>query len=852
MIQPESSRGLAATNPQIEADWVVHLEDPGAADVSRVGSKAANLAQLKALGMPVPEGIVVTAEAFRAHTTALGEGERDPASIVAFPILDSIADALARALFRFEDTPLAVRSSALAEDLAGASFAGQYETMLNVSGQDALMDAVRRCWASAFSDHLMQYRAKHNIGLEGMAVLIQPMINADVAGVAFTVNPVSGDRGEVVVSAVRGLGERLVSGVAMPDEWTVRGDQATCISAPEKAVGPAEVLAVADLARRAEAHFGSPQDVEWAIHGGKLYLLQARPITTLGNAARPEPVRVPAEPPPGSWQRESVHAPQPWSPMMRFIFPLRREVVRRGFAEFGALIETFDFREIGGWEYVSLVPYGGKSGPPPPDWLMWLLTRLIPSMRKRLRQCADAIRNDKASQLVHRWHEEWRPHFAARVSELRGIDLNTLSDTALEAHLKSIREFADECVDVHFLLGILTYTQGELNFVCRDLLGWDEIKVLDLLSGLSEKSTEPAQRLSALARMARERPALRSLLETGGARAIADIESVDPEFASAFTDYQRDYGCRALRYEVADRTLAESPGLVLDLIKAQVVLDYNPEAAAAGLREKREKAVEEARAALTSASPRKRELFETTLRRAQLVYPVREDNEFYTVSAPIALFRYALLELGGRLAGRRLIESSDDIFFLEFDEALACLSGGDDLRSLVRRRKSERAWVLAHPGPASYGEDSGAPPSFKALPREARLFHEALLWAMDRDFESEATDRARQQEAGPLLKGIAAAPGQFTGPVRIIPDESQFDKLQPGDVLVCPITSPVWSVLFPAIGALVTDSGGILSHSAIIAREYGIPAVVATGSATDLLQDGQIVTVDGTAGVVRL
>jgi pyruvate,water dikinase len=164
----------------------------------------------------------------------------------------------------------------------------------------------------------------------------------------------------------------------------------------------------------------------------------------------------------------------------------------------------------------------------------------------------------------------------------------------------------------------------------------------------------------------------------------------------------------------------------------------------------------------------------------------------------------------------------------------------------VVRRKGERAWALAHPGPASYGADPGPPPPLRGLPAEARLLNEAFLWAVDRIFAPGADATAADR----TLTGIPASEGRYTGPVRVIRSEAEFDRLRAGDVLVCPVTSPVWSVLFPAVGALVTDHGGTLSHPAIIAREYRVPAVVATGVGTARLRDGQVVTVDGTAGTV--
>jgi rifampicin phosphotransferase len=184
-------------------------------------------------------------------------------------------------------------------------------------------------------------------------------------------------------------------------------------------------------------------------------------------------------------------------------------------------------------------------------------------------------------------------------------------------------------------------------------------------------------------------------------------------------------------------------------------------------------------------------------------------------------------------------------------EQRAALLSGESRVDLVRRRRGERAWVEAHPGPGSYGEEPASDFPTSVLPAEERFAMEALQWIMlDRILAPAESNRV--QAADDRIIGIAAARGTYTGPVRVVRDESEFDKVMPGDVLVCPITSPVWSVLFPSIGALITDTGGILSHAAIIAREYRLPAVVGTGNATRLLVDGQVVTVDGGLGVIEV
>ncbi|HEY5881773.1 MAG TPA: PEP/pyruvate-binding domain-containing protein [Nakamurella sp.] len=686
-------------------------------------------------------------------------------------------------------------------------------------------------------------------------MLVQPMVQAQAAGVAFTADPVTGDRDTALVSAVRGLGDRLAAGAVSPDEWVIRGEKATCRAAPDAAIDATVAADVAALARRIEARLGGPQDVEWALAGGRLVVLQARPVTALPEPA-PLPVPVPAHAPPGFWEREASHAPRPWTPMCLSVFAgeVRNRAMRRMFAEFGLLADTLEFTQIGGWEYTRLVPLGGKDRPAPPAALMPLLIRLVPRLRRRIADAVAAVRSDKAGQLVERWYRQWQPELTRRNADLREADVSLLDDQDLIAHTDRAAALLREGADIHFLLhGALMPILAELAFTCRDLLGWSDPQTCELLSGLSTTSTEPARRLAELAALARRRPAVRTLLGELSDRTAGGLAESDPDFAREFAAYQRDFGCRAIRYEIADPSIAETPDLTLRLIADQLDHGYDPGAKAIEHAGRRAAAVDRARQALAGRPPAEHERFERALGRAERAYPVREDNEFHTLSAPIALLRYPILEIGRRLADRDQLDRRDDVFFLTLDDAQAALRDGQPRKATVNRRMGERAYVEQHPGPATYGKNPGPPPPLEALPAEARFTMSGLLWYIDRVFE--AGPSARAQRAGARsLDGIAAAPGRYTGPVRVIRDESEFGKLRPGDVLVCPITSPVWSVLFPTVGALVTDTGGLLSHPAIIAREYAVPAVVATGNATTLLRDGQTVTVtvDGGAGRVEV
>ncbi len=411
------------------------------------------------------------------------------------------------------------------------------------------------------------------------------------------------------------------------------------------------------------------------------------------------------------------------------------------------------------------------------------LCRLMPALRRRVWRSVEAVRQDAADGLVERWYDQWRGEMRERISRLRSADLGSLSDQQLAEHFRAAVALHERGNQIHFMLqGALYLIVGEFAFCCRDLLGWDEEKTFGLLSGLSTTSTEPARQLGELARI---------LSDTG--------DETSQRFVTALRSYQDQFCCRALCLEVAEPTLAEVPSLTMSLIRDQIARKDT-----GGTQDQqREAARAEARASLARRPAGDLARFERLLTRAERAYPVREDNEFYTISAPLALVRYAALETGRRLASRGAINHADDIFFLDTAEAPRALSGyQNSWADLVARRRGEQAWVHAHPGPQSYGHDPGPPPAFDALPAEARLAMQALMWSVDRML---AQDRSQlSQPASATLEGLAASPGRYTGPARIISSESQLAKLRPGDVLVCRVTSPVWSMLFPNVGALVT------------------------------------------------
>jgi rifampicin phosphotransferase len=814
---------MTSAEQSVETNFVIGLHDPAGPGPEVAGTKAATLAHLATRGFRVPEGFVVTAAACDRISAA-----NDIPQGVWTEVLSH--------LDQLGDGPLAVRSSGLAEDLAEASYAGQYDTVLRVEGAEAVADAIGRCLASATSDRVRAYQGSD--ARSQMAVLVQRMVPAEAAGVAFTANPISGDT-EVLVSAVKGLGDRLVSGEATPDEWVVRGNEVSCVRSPEGALDQDQARDIAELAKTVEHLFGSPQDIEWAIADGQAFVLQARPITALPVAPRLE---VPSE---GFWQKDTSHFPTPLTPFgASVLMPALSEVMQPLAEEFGLLVDRVEQRSLGGEVYMRTVPFGGKDRPAPPPWVMWLAARLAPPLRRQAHVAQAAIASRLPERILDSWEGEWRATFANEFRKLRNVDLTALGDDALLGHLDRTKDMLCRGMALHIRLAVPYYLAlYELGAVCRDLLGWDVAHALSLVTGAAQASSEPGRELAALAqRLAADPSALQAITGPGGDRR-ARLRKSAPWAAEALDEYLERYGHRTVNLDPGEPTWFERPEMVAGLLEQQV----RYAGADSGEARVRADALAHARAELAGRSEEDQARFERALAYARRAYGVREDNIVWLDNQPSALLRYCAVEIGWRLADRGVLAQATDAVFLDEPELRAALSRVDreDMRGLVVRRKAERAWVTAHPGPPSYGKDPGPPPDLSALPPALRLVNAAVIQTVQL-----MLGPSTLQDASNELRGVPGSPGRYSGTVRVVRDETEFAKLGPGDVLVAPVTSPPWSVLFLQAGAVVTDGGGVLSHTAVIAREYGIPAVLATGEATRRLRDGELVSVDGTTGVV--
>ena len=808
-----------------DASELISLDGPQALDPAVVGTKAATLARLGQAGFPVPPGVVVPA-------TALTGTPEHELVIISERIEELVGPG-----------PWAVRSSSLSEDQVEHSFAGQYLTSLNITADD-LAAAVLRTHRSASAAHARAYAGEGEVG--GIPVLIQPMVDARAAGVAFTVDPVSGAE-VTTVEAVAGLGEELVSGAAEPERWRVQDGELITPTSPE-VLGEGEAWEIVNLARRVESLGDGPQDIEWAIVDNEVVLLQARPVT---GVTGPEMIPIEIDVPPGTWFSDRSHEPRPIKPISLFAF--EEPTLPRALADFGVLIDDVRFEVIGGWTYMQIQPTGapapkqGGSNRTPPRWLLALAMRLHPAIRHRARMARAAIESDLAGTYLESWRQEWRDELVNDIERALDLELVSLSDIDLVAEVDHRIAVARQAALMHTRLGIaVTLCLYQLTVTCRNLMGWDDRETLELLEGLSEASTAPSRHMAGLVELARARPDLAATI-TSSPPDLDAIRSSHPEFAKAFDAYVRAVGHRALEYDPESPTLAETPETLLGFVAHHLAEGTDPEETQRVVAERRAAAEQRARARLEGHSQAEKAEFEQALARAQAAYPVREDNEWYTTSVQIGLMRYLVLEMSRRLADRDLLAHPDDVFFVELLDLKSALLDGRDLRPSVSENRGRWNWALAHPGPEVYGgETAEIDIPLEALPPEARLINEASLWSLSTSLGEYA---AVEVDGG--LAGVPASAGRYTGPARIVHGEEDFSKITPGDVVVCPATSPVWSIVYPSLGALVTDSGGVLSHPAIIAREHGIPAVVGTKTATSTFTDGEIITVDGDTGTVH-
>ncbi|GHO47868.1 PEP/pyruvate-binding domain-containing protein [Ktedonospora formicarum] len=850
---------------------VVALDEPSVT-LEQVGGKGASLSKLAGAGLPVPRGFHVTTAAYKRFVAENGLQEQilaivptDASDILALEaassqigqlfaqgkVPDDIAEAIQTAYMAFGDERLsvAVRSSATAEDLPGMSFAGQQDTYLNIQGVDEVLNAVKRCWASLWTVRALGYRARYQIAPQdvSLAVVVQELIPADAAGVLFTVNPLTGSRNEVMINATWGLGEALVSGQVTPDTLVVERASGKVIKQEiaDKAVmtvrvpsgtreepvpedkRSAPVLSLeqtrelANLGVQIEALYAQPMDIEWARKDAGLFILQARPITTL----TADKVEV------EEWNDSLAHnylwsngnlgeavpdvmTPSTWSLIQIFMSEATAPMYAKGIREFQPI------GNIGGRFYMNIsltMSIAGVFGMgkehfkasieevfgripasidvpllPASRWrllkgvfsvLSWFPKRLRAN-QKRMRpflatateRCENLrTRLDSASsiaELVTLWREELEPLFRE-------------SSAMLEAAARQ---------DGNALLN--------LRQKLRKLVG--EADANALLSGLNSSTSQ--------------------LASLGPLLGLAQLErgEIDRE------TYTLQYGHRSPHeFEISIPRPVEDPnwieGQLASLREAPVDIET---------RLARQQEVQaNAWMRFRQRYPRKAESIRKRIEKTTAVFRDREQARSEVVRVIRALRTFVLR--AGKLTGK-----GDDLFFLSIDEIISYLNGDEASLAHVATRR------------ATY-ERYHAMPAYPAL---ICGHFDPFKWAADPQRRSDFYDANQQHQApaSATITGFPGSEGVVEGLARVIMSTDEGDQLRPGEVLVTVVTNVGWTPLFPRASAIVTDVGAPLSHAAIVARELGLPAVVGCGNATMRLHTGDRVRVNGKEGTVEV
>lgn len=871
-----------------------------------VGGKAANLGELTRAGFPVPQGFCVTTEAYarlarRADLASLLEKRTQDENasleasaamirshILATPVPPDIIEAITGAYLELdhnEAIPVAVRSSATAEDLPFASFAGQQDTYLNVVGVEAVLDAVRRCWASLWTERAISYRSSNSIDHRTvrLAVVIQRMVDAQVAGVLFTANPLTGARHQVVIDANPGLGEAVVSGAVNPDHFLVDaqsgqilerhlGEKQMVIQALPgggtrhiEQTGQSQTSCLSDeqvgkltaLGTRIEAYYGAPQDTEWAIDGaGQIWLTQARPITTLfplpaGTQPSKETLRV------YFCFNVLQGVYRPFTPMgfaaLRLVasadaaflgFPPQDERAGPGFVLEAAHRLFFDVTPM------LQNALGGKV-------LIRIMGRLEARSGAIMRQLQGdprlgTVTHISRGVLVRRalavLLRARAPLYIAQVlfaptvardrilrlqKQLQAQSLvpaNTSAAERLELVerllLKNIAPSTCQALLTALPSFGLTLLAGKM---LGDLATSNERQTV-LRALPNNPTTEMDLALWDLAQNVRREPSVTHLfLETPREQLVQAYHehTLPPVLQQSLQDFLEVYGHRGIaEIDLGLPRWSEDPTHILGVLANYLQLKDPELAPDVQFRRGAQEAEHMLNELVQRAKKRgwlRSKIVGFCLKRGRALFGLREMGKYFTVIL-LAGARRLLLPVGEALAQTERLDAAEDIFFIDLSEARQALAGAD-FRALVRERR------------ASYEREIGR----RHVPR--------LL--LSDGTEPEVETHGKEEEAKGVLKGIPASAGTITAKARVILNPVGA-HLEPGEILIAPSTDPGWTPLFLTASGMVMEMGGPMSHGAVVARECGIPAVVGVPGATRRITTGQRITIDGSTGTVLL
>jgi pyruvate,water dikinase len=884
----------------VEPLRVVSLDDTRHIEEATIGPKAMSLVRMSRAGLAVPAGFCVTATVLREHlernnlierlkslaeelTQAGSDSRGNTLSDFRRAVVDApLAEQTRRLIQDHYDTlgadRVAVRSSGTAEDLPGHSFAGQHDSYLGINNLDDCLEAVKKCWASLWTLRACEYREANdfdNLNI-GMAVIVQTLIAADTSGVMFTADPLTGAGGNIVVESCFGLGQALVSGKVTPDRFIVRKNKLRLwsrtisekkIECRLNALGSVEERAapkdrstsetldkrkmrrLAKLAMRIEREFGCPQDIEWAICSGKTWLLQSRPITAL-----------PAE---KSWEDRQIWCGSPVREVMPdVVTPVTVSMIEQMLSGlFDPIFHllcadrgdhpTFDI--IAGRVYFNANIWASAIGCLPGTGKFNGMTfagghRGLQETTRRLQVATDKDLPDLKQKKLRFYLKlpliifgslrntparGWRilAKIGAETERWSRLDVEGLSCEQILAYLDQLMgRFAELLGHFLYVFGILS-AYPILHWVCAKWLPDDGSCAAQLLAGVGNMvDADAGLDLWRLAAAADESSEVKTLIMSGDNFATIEGKLTESGPGRDFLkDWRRFMGknghhCRG-EIELYNRRWFETPDYILKLVRGYMsqIGRIDPVKNHAERAQQRRQLEQQCRRQLRN--PIKRFVFNRYLVHSQQGWVFRENVKSEVVKLLTAM-RRLLLQLGRKLADKEVLAAPDDVFFLRLDEMSPVVRGSArfDARKVIADRRAEYDKnCLITPPDVVFGKFNP---------------HTCIYPGPDEHAE--------------VLRGLQVSPGVVTGKARVILRADSDEHLLADEILVAPFTDPGWTPYFVPAAAIVMDEGGMISHGSIIAREYGIPAVVNVGGATKIIKTGQTIQVDGNSGAVTI
>ncbi len=879
---------------------VIDVASCARGDLEQLGGKGARLAEMTQAGFPVPPAFCITLSAFGEFLRVSGVG----AKVAAMGALDAAKCAEIReAVLRAEIPPrvareivagyealgrarVAVRSSAQAEDSASQSFAGQHDTLLDIAGDDALLHAVKVCWASLWSDRARTYRSSSEAG--AIAVVVQKMVHADAAGVLFTIDPVGGHPDRMVLEACLGLGEGLVAGRVTTDSFLldaqsgdlverhVRYKVTMCAPVEAGKVGTVKVppdrreaAAITDdqarelgrLALRLRAHYGCDQDVEWAVRDGHVHLLQTRPITT-------RPVRRDRSTPYEAPQSERVQRGTLWSRMdIGEIFtgvmsPLGTSFARyyqhHVHADCGRALGLLDKGDMSlamgylhGHVYLNVSYSAFLLGQSPPGRDQAQFTHRFTSEEVDLARYQNPFGQYPGGARLALSSAFWTKYAVTELGSMRrraermvasryevfdrfrALDLSRMRRAELHAEMeRGLDYFHDMHVGyMPFYINAFGF-YGVLTKLCAAWLGDDGANLQNRLKAdmSNLRTVESAREVWKLAQRARASERVLAILQTTPLEEIPAALLADDEGArfwrGSFEPFLRANGTRGRQeMELTNPRWIDDPSYVFQMMRKYIQEGFSIDEVLQRRGRERAGSSEDVLARLPFA---KRHALRAMIKLYGACSEMREATRMSMITS-IWVVRSLVYEVGRRLVAEGVLRSLDEVAFLDFADVRAYLAGGAPLRDAFPRAKLDEARRAHH----YYLRQPEPPLSFVG--------------------EHDPNARLAPLDAEASLRGLGTSPGRFHGKARVVHDLTrQADEFEPGEILVTTFTDASWTPLFAIAGAVVTDIGSMLSHSSIVAREFNIPSVVNTKTATRSIRTGDVLVVDGDRGLVSV